>query len=422
MAGRRLVDAAKLFNASKSITQKHIALRSNQLDAFNKTSTLAKAVKNQTDRVTLTAAAAIELSKRFSEEAPSYARAAAEQATGASRQHDDIPRKNTVDRDAGVVEPKEGLEQDHHYDRSEQNTSVRPPPEAELEIEQEEAPRRPLPDGTIPTSGVTLEQEEKGQDTFSKRPVGEAPKEPLVEEKHDPIRQEDEGIQPVESDESTIPLPGQPRGQSSAATETIPSHANDLQPLSTSSPVQDLQKGHDRDVFYARSVESQPAASSRPRAQIPNHTATTQASDEHVDDRRLNQDVFYKQDASRQAAPEQEELPEGINTDVFHSTRVAQMLGSDPFSRKEHAKRRGPTVNPFIPPQYQAGHGHDIAASKQAHLSASEPPVQTTQAQTRTTEKEMQNLASQLAQDAQNNAAAAEVCNSTSPLRSMLIS
>ena len=63
MAGRRLVDAAKLFNASKSVAQKHIALRSSQWDAYNKTSSLAKAVKSQTDRVTLTAAAAIALSQ-----------------------------------------------------------------------------------------------------------------------------------------------------------------------------------------------------------------------------------------------------------------------------------------------------------------------------------------------------------------------
>jgi aarF domain-containing kinase len=420
MAGRRLVDAAKLFNASKSITQKHIALRSSQLDAFNKTSTLAKAVKHQTDRVTLTAAAAIELSKRFSEEAPSYARAAAQQATGTRRQHEDIPRKETVEREAGVVGREEGLQQDHHYDRSEQNTAVRPPPEAELEIEQEGALRRPLPDGTIPTSGVTLEQEERGQDTFSERPVGEAPREPLVEEKHDPVRQEDEGIKPVESDETTIPLPGQPRGQSSAATETIPLHANDPQPPTTSSRIQDLQKGHDRDVFYSRSVESQPAPSSQPHTQIPNHTATRQASDEHVDDKQLNQDVFYKQD-TKQAASEQEALPEGINTDVFHSTRVAQMLGnnSDPNPRKEHAKRRGPSTNPFIPLQYQAGHGHDTT-TKQTPSAKPEPPVQT--AQTQTTEKEMQNLASQLAQDAQSNAAAAEVCKVTSSSRSMLIS
>jgi aarF domain-containing kinase len=401
MAGRRLVDAAKLFNASKSIATKHIALRSSQLGSFNKTSTLAKAVKNQTDRITLTAAAAIELSKRFSDEAPAYARAAAEQATGTPKHHENIPRRESVERDVGVSGSKEGLEQDHHYDRSEQNTAVTPPPKEELEIEQKEAPRRPLPDGTIPSSGVTLEQEEKGRDTFSERPVAEPPKDPLAEEKQDQTRQEDEGINPVESDESTIPLPGQPRGQSSAASETIPSHANDLQQPPIPSTIKELQKGHDRDVFYSRSVESQPSPSSRPRMQIPNHAATKQTSDEHVDDKHLNQDVFYSVSESGQQA----ELPEGINTDIFHSPKVAKMLGSDAFSRKERAKRQGPSINPFIPPQYQAGHGHESKSSQQTQQSKPEQATQSPQSQT--TETEMHNLASQLAQDAQSSASAA---------------
>ncbi|KAF2823783.1 ubiquinone biosynthesis protein-like protein coq-8 [Ophiobolus disseminans] len=407
MAGRRLVDVAKLFNASKSIATKHIALRSNQLAAFNKTSSLAKAVKNQTDRVTLTAAAAIELSKRFSEEAPAYARAAAQQATR-TRQHEDIPRKDTVQRDAPVSFAKEGLEQDHHYDRSEQNTTAGPPPETELEVEQKKASRRPLPDGTIPTAGVTLEQEEVGQDIFYKRPVPEAPKEPLVEEKGKP-RAEDEEIKPVESDQSTIPLPGQPAGRSLAATETIPSHANDLQQPPKSSRIQSLETGHDRDVFYARSVESQPTPSAQPQTQLPSHTGTQQASDRHVDDKQLNQDVFYSQKDSREAqVAEQEDLPEGVNTDVFHSTRVAQMLGNDPYSKKEYARRQGPpSKNPFIPPQYQAGHGHETTAKGPSQTATPEPPIK--QSQPATTEKEMQELASQLTQDTQSNVAAPEI-------------
>lgn len=410
MAGRRLVDAAKLFNASRSVAQKHIALRSNQLDAFTKTSTLAKAVKNQTDRVTLTAAAAIALSKRFGDEAPAYARAAAEQATGASTQHSNIPRKETVERHTGAEGAKDGLWQDHHYDRSEDNTTVQPPPEAELEIEQKEAPRRPLPDGTIPTSGVTLEQEEKGQDIFNERPMPEAPKAPLAEDEVDPSQSGDGGIKPIESDESTIPLPGKPRGASTAATEAIPAHANDLQQPSIPARIRDLQQGHDQDIFYARSVSSQPPPSSLPRTEIVDHASTKQASDEHVDDKHLNQDVFYSVPKPNE---KEEDIPEGINTDVFHSSKVAKMLGSDPQSRKEQVRSRIPSRNPFIPPQYQAGHGHDTPKSKPFEQSHPEQNAQNAQSQT--SKQEMQNLASQLAQDAQSNAAAPEV-RSSSPL------
>ncbi|KAI7331301.1 ABC1-domain-containing protein [Hortaea werneckii] len=72
MAGRRLIDAAKLFGASGNVAKQHLAVRRQQWDVYSRTSTLAKAVKNQTDRVTVTAAAAIELAKRFNETGPSW--------------------------------------------------------------------------------------------------------------------------------------------------------------------------------------------------------------------------------------------------------------------------------------------------------------------------------------------------------------
>jgi aarF domain-containing kinase len=404
MAGRRLVDAAKLFNASKSIGQKHIALRSKQLDAFNKTSTIAKAIKDQTDRVTLTAAAAIALSQRFSEDVPSYARTAADRATGTHytqyAQQADIPRKETVTRHAPVNGAREGLEQDHHYDPAVQNDATRPPPQGELVVEQEEAPRRPLLDGTIPTSGVTLEQEERGQDTFSDRPVSEPPKQPLAEDHNDRVSDADEGIRPVESDESTIPLPGKPSGASPHATEVIPSHTNDLQQPPKSSQIQELQAGHDKDVFYSRSVESQSSSPAQPRSQIPDHTAVKQASDEHVNDRHLNQDVYYV--ASQPKAQEEEVLPDSINTEIFHSKRVASMLGRKPLPPREMLRNTTPSRNPFIPAQYQAGHGHDAQPIGQAQLPKAAQPAD--EAQPATTEKEMHDLASQLAPDTQPSA------------------
>ncbi|KAK4548465.1 hypothetical protein LTR36_009375 [Oleoguttula mirabilis] len=72
MAGKRLLDAAKFFNAGTSIAKQHFVLRQQQWDVYSKTSTLAKAVKNQTDRVTVTAAAAVELAKRFSDSGPQW--------------------------------------------------------------------------------------------------------------------------------------------------------------------------------------------------------------------------------------------------------------------------------------------------------------------------------------------------------------
>jgi aarF domain-containing kinase len=135
MAGRRFVDAAKLFQASKAIASKHITLRSQQFEAYQKTSSLAKAVKSQTDRVTLTAAAAVALYQRSNEAAPTYTKAAPERpATNAK--HEDIPRRETVQGHAPEHGTREGLKQDHHYDRSGQTTAAQPPPEQELDVEQ----------------------------------------------------------------------------------------------------------------------------------------------------------------------------------------------------------------------------------------------------------------------------------------------
>jgi aarF domain-containing kinase len=411
MAGRRLVDAAKLFNASKSVAQKHVALRSKQWDAYNKTSTLAKAVKDQTDRVTLTAAAAIALSQRFSEEAPSYARAAADRATKTQwTQPENIPRRETVQTEAPVKGAKEGVEQDHHYDRSGKNTVQTPPPTEELAIEQEKAPRSPLPDGTIPSNGLTLEQEEKGQDTFSERSVPEAPKNPLAQDQGEQVRHEDEGIKPAESTESTIPLPGQPKGASTRPTETIPAHANDPQQARISPQTEKLQKGHDRDVFYTRSVESQPTVSSQPQTQIPTAAGTKQKSDEHVKDASLNQDVFY---ATPKPGQEQvgDEAPEGINTDVFHSKKVARMLGSDSISRKEFAEKKSSGRHPLDDRPPPGRHPLDDrplpSIPPQSKPSVPSTPVQ--EVQSATTAKEMEDLASQLAQDIQSNTTASEV-------------
>ncbi|KAF9694967.1 hypothetical protein EKO04_007000 [Ascochyta lentis] len=417
MAGRRFVDAAKLFQASKSIASKHITLRSQQFEVYQKTSTLAKAIKSQTDRVTLTAAAAVALYQRSNEAAPTYAKTAPENATGT--QHADIPRKETVERQAPEHNIREGLKQDHHYDRSGQTTAAQPPPEQELDIEQAKAPRRALPDGTIPSAGIALGQEGKSQDTFSDRPVSEAPKDPLVRDQDTQVRQEDEGIRPVESTESTIPLPGQPRGTSSEITEPIPAHANDLQPSTNASKIQSLLEGHDRDVFYTRSVESQPASSAQPHAQIPKQTADKQGSDSHVEDGRLNQDVFYTvpkrgqqqaqdQEPVQAAVPELDDIPEGINTDVFHSKRVARMLGQDRYSRKEHigsTVSKGTGRHPLDDrPIVQTDHSAKLQPSQPAQPPSS---VQATEAaRPQTTEQEMQDLASKLAKDAEAQAAA----------------
>ncbi|PPJ55242.1 hypothetical protein CBER1_04293 [Cercospora berteroae] len=72
MSGKRLIDASKLLSAGGSIAKNHFRIRKEQYDLFNKTSGVAKAVQNQTSRVTVTVGAAIELAKRFNDDRPSW--------------------------------------------------------------------------------------------------------------------------------------------------------------------------------------------------------------------------------------------------------------------------------------------------------------------------------------------------------------
>jgi len=141
MAGRRLLDAAKLWNASRSILRHHLDLRHQQFDAYTKTSTLAKAIKDQTDRVTLTAKAAIALSERLN--------ATDDNSRGFKSKKEEVALRPEAENTRSQADPiKEGIEQDHHYEASERNTIVDRFPTQELRIQQEEAGGATLPDGT----------------------------------------------------------------------------------------------------------------------------------------------------------------------------------------------------------------------------------------------------------------------------------
>lgn len=338
MAGKRLVDAAKLFNAARGVAKQHIALRSQQLDVYSKTSTLAKAVKNQTDRVTVTAEAAYTLAKRLDESGPNYTSAFSTQTK--STQNDElIPGRESVVGEGGQDGIRQGIEQDHHYKQQEGNATAAPIPQEALDIKQEKPARYPLQDGSIPPVGAYPDgsPSDAGKDTFTERGTPEPPKEPATTEAG--------ALHPVESGASTIPdprqaeaempsdlTPGDARKLQRQAETQIPSIAADSQPKATPTGNQD--------VFHARPKTASPEFSSLPRTKLPKHTEDTQGSNEHIRDGQINQDVFYSSQGQQpeehvprqEAEPVQEEVLEGINTDVFHSPKISRMLGGQKSS------------------------------------------------------------------------------------------
>jgi aarF domain-containing kinase len=67
MSGKRILDAAKLASAGRAVGAKHFELRRQQWRVWTEGSGLGRAVKSQTDRVTVTAGAAWQLARRVSE-------------------------------------------------------------------------------------------------------------------------------------------------------------------------------------------------------------------------------------------------------------------------------------------------------------------------------------------------------------------
>lgn len=404
MAGRRLLDAARLFNASGSIAKHHLDIRAQQWDVFTQTSSLAKAVKNQTDRVTVTARAAYALSRRVNETGPAY--------TQTSRHEEPIPSQETVQGADRTHIQGEGLGQDHHWERSEDNAAAEPPPQHDLHVAQEKARRHPLPDGTIPPEGANLDTSpsRQGTDTFNQRPVSDSPKDPLAEQQS--VLQD---LHPAESNASTIPTPAD---QTSHADDTvkmqrkaefqIPSLSGHSQTFSTPG----------QDTFNTRPTESSVELSSLPRTKIPKSSEDTQGGDDHVKDGQINQDVFYSSRGhpaqppipKQEAVPQQDEVPEGINTEVFHSPRIASLLKSGgkedrrkAYELKMKAAARGPVQESTAAQDKNADtfNTRPTAQPVVQNTAVSEAqPTTPTEAASQISDKETQDLAESLAADA----------------------
>lgn len=339
MAGRRLIDAWKLLSASRGVAQQHLRLRSQQLDVYSKTSSLAKAARSQTDRITLTLEAARVLSQRLNEEPPKHARPPSP------------PQQQHASREGANHEPS-------------RRTQAPPPGGA-----------APSVDAIMSADQMRAQHQDSGG---------------------------------------------------------IPSHANEPYRPVPLPKVQKLYEGHDRDVFYAPSVESNPVPSSTPQTQIPKYGETDQESDPHVRDEQMNQDVYYavpepaqeqmqREDIpQRTAVPEQDPVPEGINTDVFRTKRVAKLLGGNPYQQQPHLDMKGAARTPLDHTKLAQGHDQDTFNVRRSEESQPSMPATPTQdARSNTTEpahqpesdnttEEIRQLASQLSKDAE--AAQADVC------------
>lgn len=429
MTGRRLLDAAVIFKASRGVASKHVALRKHQLDSYSKTSSVAKAVKSQTDRVSLTVKAALALRQRFNEQGPGF-------STTASSQEDPtkdkpIPSQNSVQGADGGLIAKDGVSQDQFYRRSQDNATAEPPPNSALNVKQEKAQGHPLPDGFV------TQPSNAGITTHDKEVCSELqPADPLKDPVEDPKGRE-QGLRPTSSARTSIPEPAVSRIMLSAdqaktsqrqAEKQIPSLAAEPPPAEAS----ELETGEDpesqdpaisvsqeQDVFYTPSTSSGRVLSALPRVKLPRVTEDAQESDEHVPDAHINQDVYYSSTpkdqeqsvAESQAVSQQEQLPEEAYSDIFHSPRVAKMMRGQPGqdSRSKGTRLPGDESRP-VKQSSTAEENHQAKSSTRASTQdeshAFNPQSETATSSTSEQEgdHEVRNLAADIAKEAENKA------------------
>lgn len=339
MTGRRLVDVAAIFKASQGVAAKHVALRQHQLDIYSKTSSLAKAVKSQTDRVTLTVRAASVLAERFNGPGPDRSTQALQSRK--SPHGTSIPSQDGASGTNQDLEKKDGISQDQFYERSDQNTPAESPPDGTLGVKQENAKSYSLPDGSISSAGTT-EMPKRDKESCSQFVKTESVESPLASRRN----KTDEGLQPTSSGRTIFLNPAEgtylaiaekAQKMQRQAGSQIPLEAAELPPAAQAQEP-GLKADHDQKVFHAPSPSDGRALPALPRVKAPLNTQNTRESDEHVPDAQLNQNVFYSSPSrseeqrvpQTQAIPEREQISDEVYTELFHSPRVARMLGGQP--------------------------------------------------------------------------------------------
>lgn len=315
MAGKRLLDAAKLFNAGRSIAKQHFGLRKDQWEVYSQTYSLAKAVKSQTDKVTVTAGAAYELTRRLNETGSQWQQRPSEQA------NEQRPETfGSAWREAGTANQAYGT-------------------------------------GNAQATGANHVRPGKAGEEFDDGTLSSLRKRELQR----------------------------------LAEMQIPEQTADTEPS--------WGRDEGRDTFNDRAQHASPELSSLPRAKLPKEHEEAQESDEHVDGKGINSEVFTARGTNSQAYVEG--LPEGASVEgAFHSPRVSQMLS------QSGSKAKNPYANrQRLPPQPlpEMAQAEKARQSQDAPAAVSNEALQTNSAEATTEahDSETANLAQAIAQEAE---------------------
>ncbi|KAL8941481.1 MAG: hypothetical protein Q9216_002209 [Gyalolechia sp. 2 TL-2023] len=352
MSGKRLLDAAALYRATRGVVSKHLALRTRQSEAYKKTSSLAKALATRTHGITLTKNAASTLGGRIQSSSSGYSTQPSSEDP--RKQVPQVLGRESVQPPESPPIEKHGLQQDHSYERSKQKNTAQLPPDHVTHIQQGSAKRYPLPDGFIPPAESKLAASTQPVNPYCRSQRTEPIEPPLTENTEHP----GEDLKPSStSGQNRIPDPskgssflysGNARILQRQAEKQIPLQAAEA-PLATASDVKAARNNQqettepgidqNQDVFYTPSPEVGQVLSALPRVKLPKNTVDEQHSVESVPDRHTNPDVFYSSRPNRQeqaaipdnqAIPKQDEPSEDMYSELFHSPKVAKILKGNP--------------------------------------------------------------------------------------------
>ncbi|KIX06552.1 uncharacterized protein Z518_04528 [Rhinocladiella mackenziei CBS 650.93] len=286
MSGKRILDALALVNVSRKIAIKHIDIRFSQVQLYGKTSSIFKAWNK--DGLPLLAKTVSQFSSSPSPPKP---------ATG------------------GI--------QDHFYNRSNENSPSKPAPDETLNVEQVQAKRSALPDGTIPPEDSPGGHETSDGISYDKGPAGETPRYPVKA-----LGTDDLHVKP--SNNSLIPDPMlNKQSLSSDEVKRLQRESEDQIPAKTAEPSGpdenslEFSVEQEQDVFYQPPDSVKPVLSALPRVRVPKAENDIQEGDSHIP-LGLNADVYYsgsKRDDME--GPSEEQLSQ-----LFHNPRNARLLGS----------------------------------------------------------------------------------------------
>ena len=291
MSGKRILDAIAVLNAARTVAYQHFIIRQSQLELYARTSSFTRGING-----------ASQARKGANNVTHSFNKSTNTAANAKPSSGPETPNPQTVEGEGQPIKRTEGLEQDHHYNRSQGNSVADSVPEQDLEIQQGKAERYSLANDTIALARSGLGQVVTGTQDLSS----------------------EDAMKLQRQSEAQIP-------SKSAEPPTTKAFSTTLPPDGESS---EFGVEQEQDVFYQPPNSTAPVLSALPRFKIPKVEEDVQGGDPHVP-QKINADVFYssrrlsQNDIANQTDAAQEHLSEEMMSSLFHSPRIARLLGAN---------------------------------------------------------------------------------------------